>query len=387
MIDGSTDFFDLDSRLSDDEQLIRDTVRRFVDDKFMPVIAEHYEAGTFPMDLVPQIGEMGLLGMHLHGYECAGATSTAYGIACRELERGDSGLRSLVSVQGSLCMFPIWKYGSEEQKNEWLPRMAAGEVIGCFGLTEPDHGSDPGSMITRAVRRGDDWVLNGAKRWITNAGVADIAIVWANTDEGFRGFIVPTDSPGFEARKILNKLSLRASVTGEFYLDDVVVPESMRLPMASSIGAPLSCLTEARFGIVFGVLGAAINCFETARDYQLDRTQFGRPLASFQISQIKLADMMTGITNGHLQAVRLAELHEAGTMTPVHVSMAKRHNVRMAIDIARTARAMLGANGVSLEYPVMRHANNLESVLTYEGTEEIHGLSLGKEITGISAFS
>ena len=242
-------------------------------------------------------------------------------------------------------------------------------------------------MITRAVRNGNDWVLNGAKRWITNAGIADIAIVWANSDEGFRGFIVPTDTPGFEARKILNKLSLRASVTGEFYLDDVVVPESMRLPKAAGIGAPLSCLTEARFGIVFGVLGAAIDCFETARDYQLDRVQFGRPLAGFQLSQVKFADMMTGITNGHLQAMRLAELHEAGTMTPVHVSMAKRHNVRMAIDTARTARAMLGANGVSLEYPVMRHANNLESVLTYEGTEEIHGLVLGKEITGISAFS
>jgi glutaryl-CoA dehydrogenase len=387
MNDGSTDFYDLDSRLSEDEVLMRDTVRRFVDDKFIPVVADHFEAGTFPMELVPQIGEMGLLGMHLHGYECAGATATAYGVVCRELERGDSGLRSFVSVQGSLCMFPIWKYGSEEQKNEWLPRMAAGEVIGCFGLTEPDHGSDPGSMTTRAVRRGDEWVLNGAKRWITNAGIADIAIVWANTDEGFRGFIVPTDSPGFVANKILNKLSLRASVTGEFYMDEVVVPESMRLPKAASIGAPLSCLTEARFGIAFGVVGAAVACFEAARDYQLDRPQFGKPIASFQLSQIKLADMLTGITNGHLQAIRLCELHEAGTLKPVHVSMAKRYNVRMAIDIARTARAMLGANGVSLEYPVMRHANNLESVLTYEGTEEIHGLVLGKEITGISAFS
>ena len=387
MSGGSTDFYDLDSRLSEDEQLMRDTVRRFVDDKFIPVVADHFEAGTFPMDLFPQIAEMGLLGMHLHGYECAGASATAYGVVCRELERGDSGLRSFVSVQGSLCMFPIWKYGSEEQKNEWLPRMASGEVIGCFGLTEPDHGSDPGSMITRAVRRGDDWVLNGAKRWITNAGIADIAIVWANTDEGFRGFIVPTDSEGFEAHKIQNKLSLRASVTGEFYLDDVVVPESMRLPKAASIGAPLSCLTEARFGIAFGAVGAAIACYEAARDYQIERPQFGKPLASFQLNQVKLADMLTGITNGHLQAQRLCELHGAGTMKPVHVSMAKRHNVRMAIDVARTARAMLGANGISLEYPVMRHANNLESVLTYEGTEEIHGLVLGKEITGISAFS
>jgi glutaryl-CoA dehydrogenase len=381
-----TDFYLLDDELSDEDAMLRDTVRRFVDEKFMPVVADHYEAGTFPTDLIPTIGDLGLFGMHLDGYGCAGSSALAYGLACRELERGDSGLRSLVSVQGSLCMFPIWRYGSEEQKEHWLPRMAAGEVIGCFGLTEPDHGSDPQSMSTRAEQRGDEWVLNGAKRWITNAGLADIAIVWANTDQGFRGFIVPTDSPGIEVRKIQNKLSLRASVTGEFYMDDCVVPEANRLPDATSIGAPLSCLSEARFGIAFGAVGAAVACFEAARDYQLARPQFGRALAGFQISQIKLADMLTGITNAWLQATRLAQLKEDGRLRPVHISMAKRHNVRVAIDCARTARAMLGANGVSLEYPVMRHANNLESVLTYEGTEEIHGLVLGQEITGMPAF-
>jgi glutaryl-CoA dehydrogenase len=382
----STDFFLLDDELSAEDQLLRDTVRRFVDEKFLPVVADHFEAGTFPEDLIPTIGDMGLFGMHLDGYGCAGASALAYGLACRELERGDSGLRSLVSVQGSLCMFPIWRYGSEEQKETWLPRMAAGEIIGCFGLTEPDHGSDPGSMATRAERRGDEWVLNGAKRWITNAGIADIAIVWARTEDGFRGFIVPTDSEGFEARKILNKLSLRASVTGEFYLDDCVVPESNRLPDATSIGAPLSCLSEARYGITFGAVGAAMACFEAARDYQLERPQFGRPLAGFQINQIKLADMLTGITNAGLQAYRLAELKESGRIRPAHISMTKRHNVRVAIDCARQARSMLGANGVSLEYPVMRHAANLESVMTYEGTEEIHGLVLGQEITGLQAF-
>ncbi len=385
-MEGTPDLFALDARLGDEETMIRDTVRRFVDSEFLPVVAEHFEAGTFPEDLIPTIGDMGLFGMHLEGYGCAGASAAAYGIACRELERGDSGLRSLVSVQGSLCMFPIWRYGSTEQKERYLPGMAAGEIIGCFGLTEPDHGSDPANMSTRAVRRGDEWVLNGAKRWITNAGIADIAIVWARSEEGMRGFIVPTDTPGFEAHRIHGKLSLRASVTGEFYLDDVVVPEENRLPDALSIGAPLSCLSEARYGIAFGVIGAATACFETARDYMLERPQFGRPLASFQISQIKFADMLTAITNSQLQAFRLAELKEAGEIRPVHISMAKRHNVRAAIDVARMARAMLGANGVSLEYPPIRHMANLESVLTYEGTEEIHGLILGQEITGIPAF-
>lgn len=381
-----SDFYSLDETLGDDEGMIRDTVARFVENEFNPVVADHFEAGTFPMDLVPTIADMGLLGMHLEGYGCAGASAMAYGIACRELEAGDSGLRSFVSVQGSLCMFPIWRYGSEEQKEQWLPRMAAGEIIGCFGLTEPDHGSDPSSMITRAVRKGDGWVLNGAKRWITNAGIAQLAIVWANTDEGFRGFLVPTDSPGFEARKIQNKLSLRASVTGEFYMDDVEVPESMRLPDAMSIGAPLSCLSEARYGIAFGAVGVARACFEAALQYQLDRPQFGKALAGFQISQIKFADMLTGMTNANLQAMRLGELKEAHKIRPHHISMAKRHNCRVAIDVARQARTMMGANGVSTEYSPMRHANNMESVMTYEGTEEVHGLILGQEITGIPAF-
>ncbi len=381
-----SDFYDLDGSLGDEEAMIRDTVAKFVENEFNPVVAEHFEAGTFPMDLVPTIADMGLLGMHLDGYGCAGASAMAYGIACRELEAGDSGLRSFVSVQGSLCMFPIWRYGSEEQKETWLPRMAAGEIIGCFGLTEPDHGSDPSSMITRAVRKGDGWVLNGAKRWITNAGIADLAIVWANTDEGFRGFLVPTDSPGFEARKIQNKLSLRASVTGEFYMDDVEVPESMRLPDAMSIGAPLSCLSEARYGIAFGAVGVARSCYDAALQYQLDRPQFGKPLASFQISQIKFADMLTSMTNANLQAMRLGQLKEEHRIRPYHISMAKRHNCRVAIDIARSARAMMGANGVSTEYAPMRHANNMESVMTYEGTEEVHGLILGQEITGIPAF-
>jgi glutaryl-CoA dehydrogenase len=381
-----SDFYGMDDLLGDDEIMIRDTVARFVKNDFNPVVAEHFEAGTFPMDLVPTIADMGLLGMHLDGYGCAGASAMAYGIACRELEAGDSGLRSFVSVQGSLCMFPIWRYGSEEQKQEWLPRMAAGEIIGCFGLTEPDHGSDPSSMITRAVRKGDGWVLNGAKRWITNASLADIAIVWANTDEGFRGFLVPTDSPGFDAHKIQNKLSLRASITGEFYLDDVEVPESMRLPDAMSIGAPLSCLSEARYGIAFGAVGVARDCYQTALDYMLGRPQFGKPLAGFQISQIKFADMLTQMTNANLQAMRLGDLKEQHAIRPIHISMAKRHNCRVAIDSARTARAMLGANGISTEYSVMRHANNMESVMTYEGTEEVHGLILGQEITGIPAF-
>lgn len=381
-----SDFYGLDSTLSDEDRLLRDTVRRFVDDKWMPVVADHFEAGTFPLDLVPQIAQLGLLGIHLDGYGCAGASATAYGIACRELEHGDSGLRSFVSVQGSLCMFPIWKFGSEEQKQDWLPRMAAGEAIGCFGLTEPDHGSDPSSMQTRAVRDGDDWVVNGSKRWITNAGIADLAIVWAQTDEGIRGFIVPTDTRGFEARKIEKKLSLRASVTGEFYLDDVRIPERFRLPEATGMRGPLSCLSEARYGIVWGAVGAGVACIEAAIEYAQGRPQFGRPIAGFQITQAKLADMITDMTNASLQAYRLAQLKEAGTIRPAHVSMAKRHNVRAAIDTARTARTILGANGVSLEYPVIRHMVNLESVLTYEGTEEIHTLVLGETATGIAAY-
>jgi glutaryl-CoA dehydrogenase len=380
------DFYALDSTLSDEERLLRDTVARFVDDKWLPVVAEHFEAGTFPRDLVPQIAQLGLLGLHLDGYGCAGASATAYGVACRELEYGDSGLRSFVSVQGSLCMFPIWRYGSEEQKHDWLPRMAAGELIGCFGLTEPDHGSDPAAMQARARRDGDDWVLRGAKRWITNAGIADLAIVWAQTDDGIRGFVVPTDSAGFEVRTIERKLSLRASVTGEFYLDDVRVPERFRLPDATGIRGPLSCLSEARYGIVWGAVGAGLACLVAARDYALGRPQFDRAIAGFQLTQAKLAEMLTAMTNASLQAYRLAALKESGSLLPAHVSMAKRHNVRAALDTARSARTILGANGISLEYPVIRHMVNLESVLTYEGTEEIHTLVLGEAATGIAAY-
>ncbi len=380
------DFFDLDTTLTSEEALVRDTVRKLVDERFLPVIGEHFMAGTFPMELIPTIAEMGLLGMHLDGYGCAGMSARAYGIACRELERGDSGLRSFVSVQGSLCMYPIWRYGSEEQKEQWLPAMAAGEAIGCFGLTEPDHGSDPGGMTTTAKREGGDWVLNGAKRWITNAGIADVAIVWARTDEGIRGFVVPTDTPGFTARKIEDKLSLRASDTGEFYLDDCRVPDESRLPEARGLGAPLSCLSEARFGIAFGAVGAATECLETARRYAVERHQFDRPIASFQLTQAKLADMMTGVAAAALMAFRLAELKESGDLEPAHVSMVKRHNVRVAIDAARSARTILGANGVSIEYPVFRHMVNLESVLTYEGTEEIHTLVLGEAATGLPAY-
>jgi glutaryl-CoA dehydrogenase len=380
------DLFDLDSTLSDEEALIRDTVRSFVNDKWLPIVADHYEAGTFPMELIPQIAEMGLLGMHLEGYGCAGTSALAYGVASRELERGDTGLRSLVSVQGSLAMYPIWKWGSEDQKNEWLPKMAAGEVIGCFGLTEPDHGSDPSSMKTVARRDGDDWIINGSKMWITSGTIAGVAIVWAQTDEGIRGFIVPTDTPGFEAREIKQKMSLRASATAALFFDDMRIPESLRLPEAIGIGAPLGCLTEARFGITFGVIGSAIACFEAAREYMGQREQFGKPISGFQLSQQKFADMLTDISNASLQSFRLAELKAEGKATPIHVSMVKRHNVRAAIDTARTARAMLGANGISLEYPVIRHMMNLESVLTYEGTEEIHTLVLGQAVTGISAF-
>jgi glutaryl-CoA dehydrogenase len=380
------DFVGLDTKLNDEELLLRDTIRRFVDEQWLPKVADHFEAGTFPTDLIPRIGDLGLFGMHLDGYGCAGASALAYGIACRELERGDSGLRSLVSVQGSLCMFAIWRYGSEVQKQGWLPRMATGEVIGCFGLTEPDHGSDPSGMTTRARRDGDTWVISGAKRWITNAGIARVAIIWARTEDGYAGFLVPTDTPGMEVRPIKQKLSLRASVTGEIYLDECRVPEANRLPGARSLGAPLSCLAEARFGVTFGAVGAAAAGLHAAVAYTSERPQFGKPLAGHQITQTKLANMLTGLTNASLLAFRLAELKEAGELHPAQISLGKRHNVRAAIDIAREARAMLGANGVSLAYPVMRHATNLESVLTYEGTEEIHGLVLGEAITGLSAF-
>jgi len=381
-----TDLLRIDDELSDEERLVRDTVRKFAGHRILPDIADWFEAGTLPRDLLPEVGKLGLLGMHLTGYGCAGVGAIAYGVACRELEAADSGLRSLVSVQGSLAMFPIWKYGSDEQKDEWLPRMAAGEAAGCFGLTEPDHGSDPSSMATRARRDGPDWVLSGAKMWITNGGIADIAVVWASTDDGIRGFLVPRGARGFTTRNIHKKLSLRASITSELHFDDVRLPASAVLPGVRGLRGPLSCLSEARYGILWGVTGAARTCFETAADYARTREQFGQKIGAFQLTQRKLAWMLADLQRAQLLALHLGKLKEAGKITPEQVSLGKMSNVRTAIDIAREARTILGANGVTLEYPVIRHANNLESVLTYEGTEEIHTLALGQAITGLSAY-
>jgi glutaryl-CoA dehydrogenase len=380
------DFLALDALLSDEERLIRDTVRQFVAERVLPHVGAWFEAATIPRELAPQLGRLGLLGMHLHGYGCAGASATAYGLACMELEAGDSGVRSLVSVQGSLAMTAIHMWGSEEQKQRWLPRMAAGEAIGCFGLTEPDAGSDPGSMRTRARRDGGDWVLNGSKMWITNGSIADVAVVWARTDDGVSGFLVPRGTPGFSAPEIHNKLSLRASVTSELVLDDVRLPDSARLPQVSSLRGPLSCLNEARFGIVFGAVGAARACFEAALAYAQERVQFGKPIASFQLVQAKLAAMATEVNRGTLLALHLGRMKDAGTLAPEHVSMGKLANVNAALEVARTARQVLGANGITLEYPVIRHMNNLESVVTYEGTADVHALSIGNVLTGISAF-
>ncbi len=381
------DFLAIDGLLSDEERLLRDTVRSFVNDRILPDVADWFETGTFPSrEMAKEMGALGLFGMHLEGYGCAGTSSTEYGLACLELEAGDSGARSFVSVQGSLAMFPIWAYGSEEQKQTWLPRMAAGELIGCFGLTEPDAGSDPASMRTRARRDGDDWILNGTKMWITNGGVADVAIVWAHTDDGVRGFIVPTDSPGFSTQDIHKKLSLRASITSELVLDDVRLPADAVLPEVVGMRGPLSCLTEARFGILFGAMGAARACFESALDYTLERTQFDVPIASFQLTQKKLADLAVAVNRGTLLALHLGRMKDAGTLRHEHVSFGKLDNVRVALEVARTARGMLGANGITLEYPVIRHMNNLESVYTYEGTNEIHTLVLGAALTGIQAF-
>ena len=381
-----TDLLHVDDELSDEERLVRDTVRKFASDRVLPSIADWFEAGTLPRDLLPEVGKLGLLGMHLTGYGCAGMGAIAYGVACRELEAADSGLRSLVSVQGSLAMFPIWKYGSDEQKEEWLPRMAAGVAAGCFGLTEPDHGSDPGSMTTRARRNGSDWMLTGSKMWITNGGIADIAVVWASTDDGVRGFLVPRGTRGFSSRNIHKKLSLRASITSELYFDEVRLPASAVLPGVRGLRGPLSCLSEARYGILWGVTGAARTCFETAAEYARTREQFGRKIGAFQLTQRKLAWMLADLQRAQLLALHLGKLKEAGKITPEQVSLGKMSNVRTAIDIAREARTILGANGVTLEYPVIRHANNLESVLTYEGTEEIHTLALGQAITGLSAY-
>jgi glutaryl-CoA dehydrogenase len=381
-----SDLLRVDDELTEEERLVRDTVRAFAKDRIMPHIADWFEAGTLPRELVPELGKMGLLGMHLHGYGCAGMGPVAYGITCREMEAADSGLRSLVSVQGSLSMFPIWKYGSEDQKNEWLPRMAAGEAIGCFGLTEADHGSDPSSMETRAILNGQDWLLSGTKMWITNGSIADIAVVWASTPDGIRGFLVPRGARGFSSRNIHKKMSLRASVTSELHFDEVRLPKDSVLPGVTGLKGPLSCLSEARFGIVWGVTGAARACFEAAADYARTREQFGQKIGGFQLTQRKLAWMLADLARAQLLALHLGRLKEAGTITPEQVSLGKMANVRAAIEIAREARTVLGANGVTLEYPVIRHANNLESVLTYEGTEEIHTLALGQAITGISAY-
>ena len=382
----TVDFYRIDDLLTDEERLVRSTVSRFVDERFLPVVADHYERASFPMEVVPELAKLGVFGMHLQGYGAAGMSNVMYGLACQELERGDSGLRSFVSVQGSLCMFPIHRYGSEEQKQRWLPFMARGEVIGCFGLTEPEFGSNPAGMATRARRDGGDWVINGTKRWITNGNVAHLAIVWARTEDGIRGFLVETGTRGFQAREIHHKLSMRASVTSELILDDVRVPARNELPGAQGLKAPLSCLNEARYGIVWGVLGAATACYRSALDYAKARVQFDRPIAAYQLTQEKLVNMLTEITKGQLLALQLGRLKDQGNVTATQISMAKLNNVREALQIAREARTILGANGISLEYPVMRHMNNLETVLTYEGTSEIHMLAIGEEITGLSAF-
>lgn len=383
-----TDPAALDSLLTDDEKSIRQAVRQAMDTLAEPYIAEWFEQGSIPniRELAKELGSLGVLGMHLEGYGCAGMSAVEYGLACLEIEATDSGLRSLVSVQGSLAMFAIWRWGSEEQKQEWLPRMAAGEAIGCFGLTEPDVGSDPAAMKTRARRDGDDWVLDGRKMWISNAPYADVAVVWAGTDEGIRGFVVPTDTPGFSAPEIKHKMSLRASATGELVLDGVRLPASAMLPEARGVKGPLACLNEARYGIIWGSLGAARSSLECARQYSIDRIQFGKPIGGFQLTQQKLADMSLEYTKGYLLAMHLGRRKDAGLLRPEQVSIGKLNNVREALEICRTARTILGANGISLEFPVIRHANNLESVLTYEGTVEMHTLVLGQVLTGEAAF-
>ena len=380
------DFLDIDRSLSDEERAIRDAVRDFVRGEILPGIEEWFEQAVFPREVAKGLADLGLLGMHLTGYGCLGANAVSYGLACRELEAGDSGFRSFVSVQGSLCMFPIHAYGSDEQKDRWLPPMARGEAIGCFGLTEPDAGSDPARMRMHAKRDGSDWILSGTKMWITNGGIADVAIVWANSDEGVLGFLVPTDTPGFSSQDIHRKLSLRASVTSELILDDVRLPADVVLPGVRGMKGPLSCLTEARYGIVWGSMGAARACFESALSYAKDRVQWGRPIAGFQLTQRKLTDMALEIDKGMLLALHLGRMKDEGRLAPQHVSMGKLNNVRVALEIAREARSILGANGITLEYPVIRHMNNLESVYTYEGTNEIHTLIVGEALTGLRAY-
>jgi glutaryl-CoA dehydrogenase len=377
-------YFDIE--LSPEERLIQQTVREFCDNEVMPVIRQHFEDGRFPRHLVPRLGELGLLGPTLPEYG-AGLHPTAYGLICQELERADSGLRSFASVQSSLCMYPIYSYGSDEQKQKYLPGLVKGELIACFGLTEPEHGSDPGSMETRAVRDANGWVLNGTKMWITNGGIADVAVVWARTPEGIGGFLVEAGTPGFGTREVKDKLSLRASVTSELHFDDVRLPESARLPGVTSLSAPLRCLNEARFGIVWGAVGAAMACYESALAYAGLRVQFGKPIAAFQLTQEKLVDQLTAITQGQLLALQLGRLKDADRLRPQQVSLAKRANVAMALQVARTARGILGANGISLEHPIFRHMVNLESVYTYEGTHEIHTLVVGQDITGHAAYA
>ncbi len=383
----ASDLYNVDHLLSEEERMVRDTVRKFVQERVLPIISEHFEAGTFPREIIPEIAEMGLLGMHLDGYGCAGLNAVCYGLACQELEAGDSGLRSFVSVQGSLAMFPIYAFGSEEQKQRWLPPMARGEVIGCFGLTEPDFGSDAGGMQTSARRDGESYVLNGTKMWITNGGIADLAVVWAKTEEGVRGFLVERGTPGFTTSNIHHKLSLRASVTSELHFEDCRIPATNMLPGVRGMRGPLSCLNEARYGIAWGATGAARACYEVALDYAKSRIQFKRPIASFQLVQQKLAIMATELVKGQLLALQLGRLKDENLLHPVQVSIAKRNNVREALKTAREARTILGANGITLEYPISRHMNNLESVFTYEGTDDVHTLIIGQAITGYNAFA
>ncbi|HWP94590.1 MAG TPA: acyl-CoA dehydrogenase family protein [Gammaproteobacteria bacterium] len=380
------DFYDVRSLLSEEERLVQDTVARFVDEKVLPIIARCFEEGRFPRELVPEIAALGLLGSSIEGYGCAGLNSVAYGLICQELERGDSGIRSFVSVQSSLCMYPIHAFGSEEQRRRWLPEMAQGRLIGCFGLTEPHGGSDPANMKTVAKKKGGDWVLNGAKMWITNGSIADLAVVWARTEDGIRGFVVEKGMKGFEAPEIHHKMSLRASVTSALYFNDVVVPEANRLPDAIGLKAPLSCLTQARYGITWGAIGAAQACLREVIDYTKERVLFGRPLAHNQAAQIRMADMCRRITTAQLLSLQLGRLKDKGELHPSQVSLAKWNNVRMALDVARDARDLLGGAGITLEHVPIRHALNLESVITYEGTETVHQLVIGKELTGIAAF-
>jgi glutaryl-CoA dehydrogenase len=381
-----TDLFDVRSLLTEEEQMIQDSVARFVDERALPLMAEAFDKAFFPKELIPEMAELGLLGCTIEGYGCAGLNGVSYGLICQELERGDAGLRSFASVQSSLCMYPIDAYGSEEQKQRWLPDMAAGKVIGCFGLTEAHGGSDPASMKTHAKRDGDDWIVNGSKMWITNGSIADIAIVWAHTDDGIQGFLIEKDMAGFEAQEIHGKMSLRASVTSGLFFDNVRVPEANRLPNVTGLKGPLGCLTQARYGITWGPIGSAIACLTEVIEYTADRKLFGRPLAANQAVQIRLADMARRITTAQLLSLQLGRLKDSGKMAPQQVSLAKWNNVRMAIDIARDCRDILGAAGITVEHVAIRHMLNLESVITYEGTETVHQLVIGRELTGINAF-